>query len=209
MKFLFTGRRFFMPFIDGPACVLEPGCGAPDFPEAEAVCECTPAVGGINELYFLPCTATFTQVNVLDVAWWQGFLTAGTLGRSGLGLGSIGKKNQRNERFASCRTEQITGLIWALKYQQKCFDKTAARSTQAKYNELLKNFSKYLVVARMCDGGEDVLPIGQFETTDINWVVPDNFEENQMVEIELSWREMGIPTPITVPGLAAILPKLK
>lgn len=202
-------KRFFMPYTTGPACTIEAGCGEPDFPQTTAVCVCTPATGGINELYFIPCTATFSEANVLDTAWWQAFITAGTLGRSGVGLGSIGKKNQRNERYASCRTEQITSLTWALRFVQKCFDKTAARSTQKKFNELITNFDKYLVVARMCDGSEDILPIGQFEATDINWTVPDNFEENQSLEIELSWREFGVPTPVTVAGLAAILPKLK
>lgn len=202
-------RRFFFPYLTGAACTLEEGCGAPDFPATTAVCQCTPAVGGINELYFVPCTETFSQANVTSTEWWQGLLTAETLGRSGLGLGSIGKKSSKNERFSSCRVEQLTSLTWALKYQIKCMDKTAARSTQAKFNELLLNFDKYLLIARMCDGNEDVLPIGVFNTTDINWTVPDNFEENQVLEIELSWFELGVPTPVTVAGLSAIVPKLK
>lgn len=201
-------QRFFMPYISGPACVIGGACDAPAFPVATDQCQCTTAVGGINELYFIPCTQVFSEVNVLDVAWWQAMVTAGTLGRSGLGLGSIGKKAQKNDRVGSCRTEQVTGMTWALKYGIKCFDKTSARSTHARVNELVSKGDKYLLVARMCEGDNEILPIGKFDLSDLNWTVPDNFEDNQLVEIELSWKELGLPTPVTVAGLSAVVPKL-
>jgi hypothetical protein len=202
-------RRLFMPYLAGPGCTIDAGCSAPDFPDTVASCFCTTSSGGINELYFIPCTATFSQTNLLLISWWQAFITAGTLGRSGLGLGSIGKKGQKNDRVASCRTEQITMITWALKFGIKCFDKTSARSTHAKITELLTKADKYLLVARLCEGAEEILPIGKFDTTDLNWTVPDNAEDNQLVEIELSWKELALPQPLTVAGLAAILPKLQ
>lgn len=203
-------RRFFMPYITGAGCLLEEGCEVPDFPTSVGTCVCTPAVGGINELYFIPCTEEMTEANVALLTWWSAMLDAvpSTLGRSGIGLGSIGKKGQKNDRLGSCRTEQITVITWALKFQIKCFDKTSARSTQAKLNVLIQNGDKFLVLARMCDGDNEVLPIGRFVASDMNWTVPDNFEENQVLEIELSWQELGIPTPVTVPSLSTVLPKL-
>lgn len=206
-------RLFRMPLATGAGCLLEDGCTIPEFPTSVGTCVCTPAVGGINELYFIPCDSVMSAANVVSTAWWEGLLgitPAGdsVVGRSGIGLGSIGKKSQKNDRLGSCRTEQITTITWALKFGIKCFDKTSARSTQKKLNMLLLNGDKFLVIARMCDGNEEILPIGRFVASDLNWVVPDNFEENQLLEIELSWQELGIPEPITATGLAAILPKL-
>jgi len=198
-----------MPYLSGPACILGT-CDAPVFPTLTAACVCTVATGGINELYFIPCTETLSEANVTDPDWWAALVdpSTGTLGRSGLGLGSIGKKNSKSERVGSCRSEQITNITWALKFTIKCFDKTSARVTCAKMTELLTNFSRYLLVARMCDGDEVVLPVGVFTTTDFDWIVPDNFEENQSAVLELSWNQLAFPCTVDVPGLEAVLPKL-
>lgn len=205
-------RRFFMPYLSGPACVLSEGCAAPAFPQATEQCVCEVAVGGVNELYFIPCTETFTEVNVLNVAWWTALIGTeeepGGLGRSGLGIGSIAKSGQQNERVASCRTEQLISITWALTFQIKCFDKSSARSTCAKMNELISNFNSYLLVARMCDGDNTILPVGRFNTSDFDWTVPDNNEESQVAQVVLSWKELGFPCTIDVPGLSAVLPKL-
>lgn len=154
------------------------------------------------------------MANVVNPAWWAAMLpavssiTGGILGRSGLGLGSIAKKTVKTDRVASCRGEQVTGITWALKFIIKCFDKTSARSTSAKLNELVLNSGKYLVAARMCDGDDVILPIGLFTTSDIDWTVPDNIEDNQSATLELSWKELGFPATVDVPGLSVVLPKL-
>ncbi len=196
-----------MPYINGPACVLG-DCAPGVFPQADDVCVCTPATGGINELYFIPCAETLSADNVLDLDWWQARIDAG-LGRSGAGLGSIAKKTTTTDRTASCRVAQVTSVTWALKFVIKCWDKTSQRSTNKKVTELMTNASKYILVARMCDGDETLLPVGVFDTTDFDWTVPDNFEENQSVMFELSWKEFALPETVDVPGLAAILPKVK
>jgi len=201
-----------MPYLSGPACTIAEGCDAPDFPVSVAQCNCEIAVGGINELYFVPCTETFSQANLTDLDWWSAMLpdgeTPGTLGRSGLGLGSIAKKSDKKERVGSCRTEQLISVTWAIKFQIKCFDKSSARSTCAKMNELILRSGNYLLVARMCDGDDTILPVGVFSSSDFNWTVPDNNEESQIAEIELSWKELGFPCTLDVAGLSSILPKL-
>jgi hypothetical protein len=216
MNFMNLFKKFFMPFLTGPSCVVGE-CGEPNFPASVDTCVCDLAQGGINELYFIPCTETFSEVNLVNPSWWEGLLpasgasgsaAAGGLGRSGPGLGSIGKKDTKTERVASCRVAQLTSITWALKFQVKCIDKSSARSTCARMNELILHSDKYLVVARMCDGDEVILPIGVFTTSDFNWTVPDNFEEVQVVEFELSWKELGFPCTVDVPGLATVLPKL-
>lgn len=196
-----------MPYVNGAACILG-DCTPPAFPITEVACGCDFAVGGINEVYFIPCTETASEANVTDISWWQGLLDDSKLGRSGIGLGSIGKKNTKTDRVGSCRSEQITSVTWALKFIMKCFDKTSARTTQAKMNELINNFNSYLCIARMCDGDETVLPIGIFNTSDFDWIVPDNFEDTQQAVFEISWKELGFPTTVDVPGLSAVLPKL-
>jgi hypothetical protein len=208
-------KKFFMPFLTGPSCVVGE-CGEPNFPASIDTCVCDLATGGVNELYFIPCTETFTEANIISVPFWEGLLpasgsgsaAAGGLGRSGPGLGSIARKDVKTERVSSCRVPQITSITWALKFQIKCIDKSSARTTCGKMNELILHADKYLVVARMCDGDDVILPIGVFTTSDFNWTVPDNFEEVQVVEFELSWKELGFPCTVDVTGLSAVLPKL-
>jgi hypothetical protein len=196
-----------MPVLTAPACNPSQDCELVEFPQSSALCVCELAVGGVNDLYFLPCTETMSETNLLNVAWWQGLLDDGKLGRLGIGLGSIGKKGDKKERIGSCRTEQIVQTTWALKYQIKCIDKTSDRVTTEQVTTLINKFNNFLLIARMCDGDDTVLPIGVFTTSDFNWVVPDNVEEYQMIELELSWLELGLPKTYDVAGLSAVLPK--
>lgn len=199
----------YMPFLSAAACV--PGVcstGTSQFPTTSAMCVCEVATGGINELYFLPCTVVFSEVNVLDLSWWQGLFDSNSIGRSGLVIGSIGQKSVKTDKVSSCRDEQVTMMTWAIKAIQKCFDKTSARSTCARNNELIKSFDKYLLVARMCDGADTILPVGVFTTSSFNWVVPEDSNDNQNTEIEFSWKELGMPCTIDVPGLSTVIPKL-
>lgn len=196
-----------MPLLTAPACTPSGECPLETFPASSQLCQCDLAVGGVNDLYFIPCDQTLNETNLLDIAWWQAMIDDETLGRLGVGLGSIGKKSDKKERVGSCRTEQIVQTTWALRYVVKCFDKTSARTTQAQFDVLIKKFNNFLLIARMCDGENTVLPVGIFTTSDFNWTVPDNAEEYQTVELELSWNELGLPKTYDVTGLSAILPK--
>lgn len=148
-----------------------------------------------------------SETNILDVAWWQGLIDDGKLGRLGIGLGSIGKKSDKKERVGSCRPEQIVQTTWALKYIIKCMDKTSARTTTEQVDTLITKFNNFLLVARMCDGTDTILPVGTFTTSDFDWIVPDNSEEFQNVTLELSWLQLGLPRTYDVAGLSAVLPK--
>lgn len=200
-----------MPVLTAAACNPSVDCPLVEFPQASATCQCTLAVGGINELYFIPCTETLSETNILNVAWWAGLVgdsaAAGTLGRLGIGLGSIAKKADKKERVGSCRIEQVVQTTWALTWVIKCFDKTSARITTEQVNTLIQKFNNFLLVARMCDGSDVILPIGVFTTSDFNWTVPDNFEEYQNVTLEFSWNEIGLPKTYDVVGLSDVLPK--
>lgn len=199
-----------MPVLIGPACLPTVDCPLVAFPQATESCVCSLSVGGISALYFLPCTAEMSEVNILDVGWWTDYIDgsglAGLATISG-GLGSIAKKTDKKERVSSCRTEQLISTTWALTYVIKCFDKSSSRITNDQVNALILRMNNYIVIARMCDGTDTVLPIGPFTLSDFNWTVPDNFEEFQSMTIEISWLELGLPRTYDVPGLSAVLPK--
>lgn len=196
-----------MPVMTAAACNPTEACPLIEFPQSSSLCQCDLAVGGVNDLYFIPCSSVMSETNILDVAWWQALVTAGTLGRIGIGLGSIAKKSDKKERVGSCKTEQIVQTTWALTYVIKCFDKTSARVTTEQANALITKANNFLLIARMCDGADNVLPIGTFSTSDFNWTVPDNAEEFQNITLELSWPELGLPRTYDVAGLSAVVPK--
>ncbi len=202
-----------MPVLTAAACVPTVECPATPFPVATANCSCTTSPGGVNDLYFIPCTEIMSEANILDAAgWWADLLTAGSgggsaLGNMGVGLGSIAKKTDKKERLSSCKVEQVISTTWALTYVLKCFDKSTEKITHEQINALINNSGSYLLIARMCDGDNTVLPIGVFAASDFNWTVPDNFEELQTITLELSWVELGLPKTYNVTGLSAVVPK--
>jgi hypothetical protein len=201
-----------MPVLTAAACVPSEACPATPFPVATANCSCTTSSGGVNDLYFISCEQVMSEANILNTTWWEGILTDGSggssaLGNMGTGLGSITKKTDKKERLSSCKVEQVISTTWALKYVLKCFDKSADKVTHEQVNALIANSGSYQLIARMCDGENTVLPIGPIALSDFNWIVPDNFEELQTIELELSWVELGLPKTYDVAGLSAVVPK--
>ncbi len=201
-----------MPVLSAAACVPTVACPATPFPTATAQCNPLTSAGGVNDLYFIPCDQVMSETNILDTAWWQALVdgeSPGTsfLGNMGIGLGSIAKKTDKKERIGSCKVEQVVSTTWALKYVLKAFDKSVDKITHEQINALINSSGKYLVIARMCDGDNTVLPIGTFSLSDFNWTVPDNFEEIQTIELEVSWIELGMPKTYNVTGLSAVVPK--
>lgn len=206
-----------MPVLTAPACTPTIDCPVSPFPVATASCTCTLSVGGVNDLYFIPCTQTMSEVNITNPTWWQTIVdgqspespggTSSFLGNIGQGLGSIAKKSDIKQRVSSCKVEQVISTTWALKYVLKCFDKSANKVTHDQVNQLITNAKNYQLIARMCDGENTVLPIGPMILSDFNWIVPDNFEEIQTIELELSWVELGLPKTYDVTGLSAVVPK--
>lgn len=201
-----------MPVLTAAACVPSVECPATPFPVATASCSCTLTTGGVNDLYFIPCDEVMSETNILDIAWWTAILTAGSgggsaLGNLGIGLGSVAKKTDKKERVGSCKVEQVISTTWAIKYVLKCFDKSSEKVTHEQVNALINSAGNYLLIARMCDGDNTVLPVGSFILSDFNWIVPDNFEEVQSVELEFSWFELALPKTYSVTGLSAVVPK--
>lgn len=198
-----------MPVLTSAGCTNTAQCPVTPLPSAASNCSPVPSIGGVNDLYFIPCDQELTEVNLVDTAFWT-TLAAGSpnmLGALGFGLGSIAKKNVKTERLGSCQVESVISASWELKYILKIFDKSTEKLTNLQITTLINNASRYLAVARMCDGDDTVLPIGRFTVSDFDWTVPDNFEELQSVTIAISWFELGLPKVYTVAGLSAIIPK--
>ena len=201
-----------MPVLTAAACTPSVACPSTPFPQALASCACVPSVGGVSGLYFIPCEQAMTEVNIMDLAWWQSLVDGDSPGSSFLGnigrvLGSIGKKSDKKQRLSSCNIEQVISTTWALKAVLFCFDKSVDKVTHEQINALISNANDFQLIARMCDGENTVLPIGPMTLSDFNWIVPDNFEENQSIELELSWVELGFPKTYDVTGLSAVVPK--
>lgn len=196
-----------MPVSALPACVADNPCGDVTFPQAVANCNPEISAGGVNDVYVIPCDATMSETNILDTAWWQGLIDDGELAAIGPMIGSIARGNVRNVRVASCQVEQPVSITWLLTVNLRLIDKTSAKSTHDQIDALLTQFGRFQVLARMCDGDNTVLPIGAFTTSEINWVVPDNFEEEQVVTFVIAWKQLGLPRTYSVSGLSAIVPK--
>lgn len=204
-----------MPVTTGPACLVNDACPISPMPVRPATCGLDFLYGGINDLYFIPCSETLSEVNILDLEWWQSLLgdseaspeVPKLLGNIGIGLGSIAKQTDRRERISSCRGEQVISTTWSLTYTIKVFDKTAADTTKAQLDAILKRFSNFQVIARMCEGDNTVLPIGTYSVGDFNWAVPESNEELQTVTFRLDWVEFGIPRTYNVTGLSSVVPK--
>lgn len=201
-----------MPVLTAAACTPTNACPATPFPVATANCNPVTSSGGVNDLYFIPCDQVMSEANILDTDWWQDLVDGESpnspfLGNIGLGLGSIARKEIKTDRLGSCKPVQVISATWALKYTLKAFDKSSEKVTHEQVQALLDNPGRYLLIARMCDGDNTVLPIGVFSTSDFDWAVPETSEEIQSIVIELSWVEKGIPKTYDVTGLSAIVPK--
>lgn len=196
-----------MPIPNGTTC--KTGCAEEvfQFPTTPTSCICTTAFGGISDIYPIPCNENITEENLLDLAWWQGLIDNDKFSQLGKGLGSIAKKSDTKEQLDSCSEEQITSITWALSYVQKCFDKSSNKATVAQVRELLKRADRYFFIARMCDGDDNILPIGRVTVSDFNWTVPETSKQLQTRTVEMSWQELGLPDVLTVSGLSSVIPK--
>lgn len=195
-----------MPLLTGPGCIAT-NCVSVQFPILPALCNCTTAKGGIGNVYAIPCTESLTAANIMSLAWWADLIADGNIGTFGRIMGSLKKKSDKKERISSCSVEEIQSLTWALSVTIKCFDKTSADTTTDQVNTLLQNASRFLFIARMCEGDDSIIPIGSAVVSDFDWDVPDNFEDLQKLPFELSWIEFGKPKIYQVAGLSSILPK--
>lgn len=198
-----------MPVLIGPACLTGTNCPVVLFPKNPDACARSMRKGGVNDLYFIPCSEVLSEVNLLDIAWWQGLLTANKVGNIGIGLGSIARESIQTEKVGSESLPEPVNMSWGITYTIKNFDKTSADVTKEQMDKLLTRFPSFILVARMSDGDDTVLPIGNYTPADFNWTVPEDALQVQSIQFKLTWYEFGLPKQYTVAGLNAILPKAR
>lgn len=198
-----------MPVLIGPACLTGVDCPVVIFPRNPNACQRSFRKGGVNDLYFIPCSETLSEANITSLTWWQGLLTDEKFGNVGVGLGSIARESVSTEKVGSETIDELTGMKWGLTYTIKNFDKTSADVTKDQMDKLIKKFPSFLLIARMSDGDDTVLPVGAFVTTDFNWTVPEDSNNLQTIQIKLVWDEIGLPKQYAVAGLSAVIPKAR
>lgn len=169
--------------------------------------------GRANEVLFVPCTEQIDEAWIQDLSNWQR-LFVGTdptaLGRrTGKGLGSYTQTNATAvDTGANCGIATLVGvkITWELTFIKRIFDNTSQLSTHAFANTLQQGaLTQYKLFARYCEYPDMILPIGTAALSKLNNTLPESTEDFMTIEYGFQWRQKGIPTPILVPGLGAVL----
>jgi|GEM_PF-4814808 len=167
--------------------------------------------GRVNEILFVPCAEQIDKAWILDlINWKKFFIDAGFLGRrTGKGIGSYSQTNATAvDTGANCGIPSLEGTksTWELTYRKVIIDRTAQLSTHAFANKLHAGaLGQYKLFARYCDAPDMLLPIGKVALSKFNNTLPESVDDFMNIEYGFQWKQMGIPTPILVPGLSAVL----
>jgi hypothetical protein len=162
----------------------------------------------LNDLYFIECSETINETNLLDTAWWQALVDNNKIFNLGIGIGSYGQKNITTFDKGGCGSASVEQIEWALSYQVFCIDKSTQYWNHEFAETIVKGALKhYNVVARYCDGTDVILPIGKVDLSSFNNELPASTEEFMSFQYEFSWKGLTVPTPLTVTGLSSVLPK--
>lgn len=176
--------------------------------KTSTTCECTTWSGRLNDLYFIECSETISEANLLDTAWWQSAIDDNKIKNLGVGIGAYGQKNITTFDKGGCGSASVEQIEWALTYKQYCVDKSSAFYNHEFAEAIVKGALKfYNVIARFCDGDDVILPIGKVDLSSFNNLLPESREEFMSFEYEFSWKGLVVPTPLIVTGLNNILPK--
>lgn len=175
--------------------------------------DCAPVWQGnrINELLLVPCDADINDTSVLDTATWTALFCGNSANgrRSGVGVGSLVQTGATAiDTGANCGIASLvsTKTTYELTFIKRTFDDSEDYLTHKFYSELKNGgWNKYKVFARMCNRPDEVLPIGKVALTKDNYTIPEGIEDVVQLEIGLSWKQHGYPTPIKVAGLDAAL----
>ena len=168
----------------------------------------------INELLLVPCSEVVNDTTILDVQFWSdlfcGVAPAFPLGRrTGNIVGDIiGTNGTAIDTGANCGIPSLVNVnkTFELTFFKRSFDKSADFLTNKFFSELEKGgWDRYKVFARMCNFEDTLMPIGKVALTKNIFTLPQGIEDVMTLEIGLSWKQKGVPTPIKIIGLDAAL----
>ncbi len=171
-------------------------------------CECDTVTGRINDLYFIECSETISEANLLDTAWWQSLIDDDKIFNLGKGVGGYGQSAVTTFDAGGCIGESVQNIKWQLDYKVYCIDKASTFWNHEFAEVLLQGGLKnYNVIARYCGLDDTILPIGRVELSNFNNLLPESTDEFMSFEYSFSWKKLGVPVPLIVTGLSAVLPK--
>lgn len=186
-------------------------CQTEKLPEAPDSCNLEVWYGRVNEVLFVPCTEIIDTAWMLDLTnWTKFFVDAGFEGRrTGKGIGSYTQTNATAvDTGANCGVPSLEGTksTWELTYRKVIIDRSAQLTTHAFANKLQAGaLSQYKLFARYCDAPDMILPIGKVSLSKFNNTLPESVDDFMNIEYGFQWKQMGIPTPVLIPGLSAVL----
>lgn len=174
---------------------------------------CNPEVwyGRLNEVLFVPCSEEIDEAWMMDLSNWESnFITGSFLGRrTGKGLGSYTQTTATAiDTGANCGIPTLEGtkFTYELTFKKVIIDKSTQLTTHEFANKIQSGaLSQYKIFGRYCDAPDMILPIGKVSLSKLINTLPEGLDEYMMIEYGFQWRQMGIPTPVLVSGLGAIL----
>jgi len=198
-----------MPINYSSFAVCANNCATAVLPSRVAsACECKPWSGRLNDLYFIDCSLTVNETNLLDLNWWDAGIDAGKIFNMGVGIGGYKKKGATTFDAGGCYGTTVEQVEWSLTYELYCVDKSSVHYTHSFASKLLNGAMKnYNLIARYCDGENTILPIGKVVMADMDNELPTDTTGFMKFSYEFTWRAMDIPTPLEVAGLSSVLAK--
>ena len=174
--------------------------------------ECNPEVWGgrVNEIIFVPCAEEIDDAWALDLANWTRLFTGtGTGRKSGKGIGSYQfSAGTPIDTGANCGVPTMVGvkMTWELLFRSVIIDKDEEFKTHEFASKLQAGaLNQYKLFARFCDAPDTILPIGKVALSQYNNILPEGTEEFMTINYGFQWKQRGVPTPIVVAGIDAIL----
>jgi hypothetical protein len=175
-------------------------------------CDASVWQGRIDEILFVPCTEEIDEAWVLDLANWTAAFAGSPKGpgrTSGKGIGDIQKSAVTAvDTGANCGVATVEGAkaTWQLSFRTLLIDKSDEFLTHEFANKLQAGaLSQYKLFARGCENHDIVFPIGTVSLTDYNETLPESTDDYLSISYVFQWKQKGIPTPILVQGLSAIV----
>ncbi|MCQ4139230.1 hypothetical protein [Chryseobacterium sp. EO14] len=174
---------------------------------------CNPVVwyGRVNEFLFVPCIETITTDWIQNLENWAiYFVDTGFLGRrTGKGIGSYTQSSATAvDTGANCGIPSLVGTksTWEATFRKVIIDRSEQLTTHEFANTLQAGaLNQYHLFARYCDAPDMILPIGKVALSKFNNTLPESVDDFMNIEYGFQWKQMGIPTPMLVTGLGAIL----
>ncbi|CAA7387086.1 hypothetical protein [Chryseobacterium fistulae] len=200
-----------MSILDELLIACSTDCATEQLPSISDPCNPEVWYGRANEILFVPCTEQIDQSWIMNLGNWQRvFHDTGFMGRkTGKGIGSYTQVNATAiDTGANCGIPTLVGTktTWELSYRKVIIDRSTQLTTHTFANTLQTGaLHQYKLFVRYCDAVDMILPIGKVALSKFNSTLPEGVDDFMTIEYGFQWKQTGIPTPILVPGLGAVL----